>query len=80
MIAKLLKAMKTVDGLLNRLDLVSGHIPGDVFALHPSLMVVIRSIRALAHDAKLAAFHLGNLSHLLQKRLKRISMLHKDKI
>jgi hypothetical protein len=76
---ELLVTVVTVDGILNCLDLISGYVARDIFAILPSLMVVVRAVGALAHHTKLAAFELRDMSHLLKERLRRDLIIHEDR-
>jgi len=64
-----LKLLVASDRFTQGGDLILRNIPRDVFAVFPSLVVVIGAVGALAEDAEFAAFQVRELGDLVQENL-----------
>ena len=74
-----LKLLVASDGFAQGGDLILWDITRDVFAVFPSLVVVVGAVGALAEDAERAAFQVLELADLVQEGLRR-DWIHGDNI
>jgi hypothetical protein len=70
LLGQLLKLFISGDRVLQSGRLVPGNVTGHVFAVLPSLVLVIRAIGPFAQHGELASFHLLYLGDLLEEILR----------
>ena len=66
---QLLETPIAFDGLFQLRDLLGRHVPRNVAPVFVALMVVVRTVRALAYDADGAVVHTMDLGNLPENRL-----------
>ena len=79
LLGQFLKFLIPFDGLLDGGGLIARDVAGKVLAVFPGLMLVVRPLRAFAHDGQFAAFHPLNLCDLFEQ-LSRFGNIHAGNI